>query len=243
MIRIILFLVLIALAAAGAAWVADQPGEVVMSWGSWGARPSLPVFVMLLGIVIVVAILVWTILLDALAHAGTDPARPARAAARPRPACDHARPAGDRARRFQRGPRACRSGAQTRQPRSVGVAAARAIGAARRRPRRRAARLPRHGRTRGYPSARLARPVHRGAARRRSGRRGDDRRGSPETRAVVVLGLACGARLLLRQGRLERRADHSRQQSIVRTDRQGDLPAAARRAADGARAGTAECRS
>jgi HemY protein len=63
MVRIILFLVLIALAAAGAAWVADQPGEVVMSWGSWGARPSLPVFVMLLGIVIVAALLAWTILL------------------------------------------------------------------------------------------------------------------------------------------------------------------------------------
>src|SRR5260221_4159206 len=63
MIRIILFLVLIALAGAGAAWVADQPGEVVMSWGSWGARPSLPVFVMLLGIVVVAAIFAWTILL------------------------------------------------------------------------------------------------------------------------------------------------------------------------------------
>ena len=35
MYRIILFLVLIALAAAGAAWVADQPGEVVLSWGGW----------------------------------------------------------------------------------------------------------------------------------------------------------------------------------------------------------------
>ena len=35
MYRIILFLVLIALAAAGAAWVADQPGDVVLSWGGW----------------------------------------------------------------------------------------------------------------------------------------------------------------------------------------------------------------
>jgi len=63
MYRIILFLVLIALAAAGAAWVADQPGDVVLSWGVWRARPSLPVFVLLLGIVIVAAILAWTILL------------------------------------------------------------------------------------------------------------------------------------------------------------------------------------
>ena len=35
MYRIILFLLLIALAAGGAAWVADQPGDVVMSWNGW----------------------------------------------------------------------------------------------------------------------------------------------------------------------------------------------------------------
>jgi HemY protein len=63
MIRIILFLLLIALAAMGAAWLADQPGDVVLSWGIWRARPSLPVFVLLLGIVVVAAILAWTILL------------------------------------------------------------------------------------------------------------------------------------------------------------------------------------
>jgi len=63
MIRIILFLLLIALAAMGAAWVADQPGEVVMTWGGWLAHPSVPVFVLLVGIAIVAAILVWTILL------------------------------------------------------------------------------------------------------------------------------------------------------------------------------------
>jgi HemY protein len=62
MYRIILFLVLIALAAAGAAWMADQPGEVLISWSGGRAHPSLPVFVLLLGIVIVAAILAWTIL-------------------------------------------------------------------------------------------------------------------------------------------------------------------------------------
>jgi HemY protein len=61
MIRIILFLVLIALAALGAAWVADQPGDVAVSWGSWHADPSIPVFALTLGITIVAAIVLWTI--------------------------------------------------------------------------------------------------------------------------------------------------------------------------------------
>jgi HemY protein len=62
MYRIILFLVLIALAAAGAAWVADQGGDVVLSWGGWRVATSLPVFALALGVAIVAAMLVWTIL-------------------------------------------------------------------------------------------------------------------------------------------------------------------------------------
>lgn len=62
MFRIILFLVLIALAAAGAAWVADQPGDVVISWGVWRASPSVPVFVLVLGLTIVAAVLAWSLL-------------------------------------------------------------------------------------------------------------------------------------------------------------------------------------
>ena len=62
MFRIILFLVLIALAGAGAAWVADQPGDVVLSWGVWRAAPSLPVFVLVLGLIVVAAMLAWAML-------------------------------------------------------------------------------------------------------------------------------------------------------------------------------------
>jgi HemY protein len=62
MIRIILFLVLIALAAAGAAWVADQTGDVVLSSGSWRIETSLPVFALALGVIIVAAVLAWSIL-------------------------------------------------------------------------------------------------------------------------------------------------------------------------------------
>ena len=180
MIRIILFLLLIALGAAGAAWIAEQPGDVVLSWGGCarsdhaagvraGARhrrrrgddavgdPARPV-----------------------AHAGAHAPQPARTASGPRPACDHARTAGDRPWRFLRRAHACRDGAQTCGARSAGAAAACAVGAARRRPRGRAARLPRHGRARGHAAAGPARPVHRGAARRRSGGGRDGRRGSAE---------------------------------------------------------------
>ena len=60
--RIILFLLLIALASAGAAWVADQGGDVVLSWDGWRVHTSLPVFALALGITIVAAMLVWSIL-------------------------------------------------------------------------------------------------------------------------------------------------------------------------------------
>lgn len=62
MYRIILFLVLIALAAAGAAWVADQTGDVALTWGGWRVETSLPVFALALGTAIVAAMLAWTIL-------------------------------------------------------------------------------------------------------------------------------------------------------------------------------------
>src|SRR6516162_11535291 len=59
MYRIILFLLLIALAAAGAAWVADQPGEVALSWGGWRVHTTVPVFALAFGIAIVAAMLVF----------------------------------------------------------------------------------------------------------------------------------------------------------------------------------------
>ncbi|WP_027533213.1 heme biosynthesis protein HemY [Bradyrhizobium sp. WSM3983] len=62
MLRIVLFLVLIALAGAGAAWVADQPGDVVLTWGGFRASPSIPVFVLCLGIFAVLIVFLWSIL-------------------------------------------------------------------------------------------------------------------------------------------------------------------------------------
>jgi HemY protein len=62
MIRIVLFLVVIALAAAGAAWVADQTGDVVLSWGGWRVATTLPVFALAVGFVVVAAMFAWSIL-------------------------------------------------------------------------------------------------------------------------------------------------------------------------------------
>src|SRR6201996_673514 len=62
MIRIVLFLILIALAAWGAALVAEQPGEVALSLAGIKYIVSLPVFVLIIGIVVVAAMFVLWIL-------------------------------------------------------------------------------------------------------------------------------------------------------------------------------------
>ncbi|MBR0844616.1 hypothetical protein JQ607_30815 [Bradyrhizobium liaoningense] len=62
MVRIVLFLVLIALAGAGAAWIADQTGDVIINWGSLRAKTTVPVLALAFGLVAVAAVLVWSIL-------------------------------------------------------------------------------------------------------------------------------------------------------------------------------------
>jgi HemY protein len=61
MIRIIFFLLVIALAAAGAAWVADQAGDVTLTWGGWRVQTTLPVFALALGILVAAAMIAWSI--------------------------------------------------------------------------------------------------------------------------------------------------------------------------------------
>src|SRR4051812_21770641 len=62
MARLISFLVLIALAAAGAAWIAEQSGDVALSWAGWRIHTSLPVFALALGVIVVAAIFAWSVL-------------------------------------------------------------------------------------------------------------------------------------------------------------------------------------
>jgi len=62
MIRIVAFLILIGLAAAGAAWVAEQPGNVVLTWGALRATVPLWVAALAMFIAFVAALIAWSIL-------------------------------------------------------------------------------------------------------------------------------------------------------------------------------------
>jgi HemY protein len=62
MTRIVVFLILIGLAAAGAAWVAEQTGDIVLTWGPWRIEAALPVAVLALFLTIVAALVLWSIL-------------------------------------------------------------------------------------------------------------------------------------------------------------------------------------
>ena len=62
MYRIILFLVLIALTAWGAAWLADQPGEVLFQWNGGLAHVTPLEFAVGFGVAVVAAMAAWSIL-------------------------------------------------------------------------------------------------------------------------------------------------------------------------------------
>ncbi|MBB5052049.1 HemY protein [Afipia massiliensis] len=62
MIRIVLFLFLVGVVALGAAVIADQTGDVTLSWSVWRIDTSLPVLVLALTLIVVAAMLVWAII-------------------------------------------------------------------------------------------------------------------------------------------------------------------------------------
>lgn len=62
MIRIIIFLIIVAIAAFAATWVGDQHGDVAISWGGWRAETTLPVFVLGLTLLALAAVAVWSVL-------------------------------------------------------------------------------------------------------------------------------------------------------------------------------------
>jgi len=62
MIRVVLFLIAVALVATGVAWFADRPGDVVLTWMGYRVETSLMVVAIGVLIMIVVIMIAWSIL-------------------------------------------------------------------------------------------------------------------------------------------------------------------------------------
>ena len=62
MIRVVIFLIAIAVMALGAAWLADRPGEVVISWLGWRIETSVAVLAIAVAVVAALAVLAWSVL-------------------------------------------------------------------------------------------------------------------------------------------------------------------------------------
>ncbi|MGN6571912.1 MAG: heme biosynthesis protein HemY [Pseudolabrys sp.] len=62
MIRVVVFLIALALIAGGFAWFADRPGDLVLTWMGYRIETSLMVALVALLVLVIVAILAWSIL-------------------------------------------------------------------------------------------------------------------------------------------------------------------------------------
>jgi HemY protein len=62
MIRIVLFLIALGLVAAGFAWFADRPGDIVLTWQGYRVETSLLVALVALIVLVLLILLAWSIL-------------------------------------------------------------------------------------------------------------------------------------------------------------------------------------
>jgi HemY protein len=62
MIRVIVYLVIVALLATGAVWLADRPGDVLVTWQGYRIETSVTVLMMAVAAVVVLAVVVWSVL-------------------------------------------------------------------------------------------------------------------------------------------------------------------------------------
>lgn len=62
MIRVIVFLFAVALAALGVAWFADRPGEVAVVWGGWRVETSVMVGAVAILTLVAALMLIWSLL-------------------------------------------------------------------------------------------------------------------------------------------------------------------------------------
>lgn len=61
MIQVVLFLITVALVAAGFVWVADRPGDVLITWMGYRIETSFMVALLAVGALVVVAMIVWSV--------------------------------------------------------------------------------------------------------------------------------------------------------------------------------------
>jgi HemY protein len=62
MIRVVIFLAAIGVLAFGAAWLADRPGEVAISWQGWRIETSVAILAIAIALVTALALLAWSTL-------------------------------------------------------------------------------------------------------------------------------------------------------------------------------------
>ena len=176
MLRLIAFLIAIALIAAGLAWLADRPGELVIQWQGYQIETSVFRAIVMLVALVAVAL---ALLVDPAQHlvqprGRRQCAQQAPAEARHRRAVERH----DRARRRRQGSRHARRhpGAQVAAQRAADASVARAGRAAHRRPHHGAPHLRSDAGLARHRAARPARPLPRSAARARDGGRAPLRR-------------------------------------------------------------------
>jgi HemY protein len=61
MIRVVLFLALVALIAFGVAWIAERPGDVMITWQGFRIETSVMVAAIAIAFVVVLAVLLWSV--------------------------------------------------------------------------------------------------------------------------------------------------------------------------------------
>jgi HemY protein len=61
MIRVVSYLIIVGVLALGAAWLADRPGDVVITWQRWRIETSLMVMAAAILVILVVLLLLWTL--------------------------------------------------------------------------------------------------------------------------------------------------------------------------------------
>jgi HemY protein len=62
MIRVILFLVLVALIALGVVWIADRPGDVAITWQGYRIETSVMVMAVAMAGIVTIALLLWSLI-------------------------------------------------------------------------------------------------------------------------------------------------------------------------------------